>query len=232
VALFHYWLEADINQEGIEIYQNLLHSPKATASHLVRARAKTFAFLSLSYLRGGEHERAIETANAALVLEAEVNDAEIKAYALAGLGHAYGLQKRFDEAFALLNDSLELFRAINHIPGQGWTLSRLGTVAMHSEEYAKAEAWFSEQANLMRAAGNLMYMGYALKYGAFALLQQGNIKAALEKLLELDVFRKSGELNSDSLTVGVRECRYRQQRFAGLCRSDRHARPRRRIPDV
>jgi hypothetical protein len=101
LALFHYWLEASINQEGIEVYRNLLHSPKATGSHLMQARAKTFAFLSLSYLRGGEHERAIETANAALVLEAEVHEPEIKAYALAGLGHAYGLQKRFEEAFAL-----------------------------------------------------------------------------------------------------------------------------------
>ena len=95
---------------------------------------------------------------------------EIKAYSLAGLGHAYGLQKRFDEAFAHLNESLELFRALNHIPGQGWTLSRLGTVALHSGDYAKAEAWFSEQAGLMRAAGNPMYLDYALKYGAYALL--------------------------------------------------------------
>ena len=201
VALFHYWLEASINQEGIEIYQNLLHSPKATASHLIRARAKALAFLSLSYLRGGEHERAVETANAALVLEADANDKEVKAYALAGLGHAYGLQKRFDEAFALLNESLELFRTVDHIPGQGWTLSRLGTVALHSGDYAKAEAWFSEQASLMRAAGNPMYWDYGLKYGAFALLQQGKIQAALEKLLELDIFGKPAELNNGSLMV-------------------------------
>ena len=199
VALFHYWLQASINQEGIEIYRSLLHSPKATGPHLMRAQAKAFAFLSLSYLRGGEHERAIETANAALVLEVEVSDPEIKAYALAGLGHAYGLQKRFDEAFALLNESLELFRAIDHIPGQGWTLSRLGTVALHSGDYGKAETWFSEQANLMRAAGNPMYLSYGLTYGAYALLHQGNIKAALAKLLELDIFGKPAELSNGSL---------------------------------
>lgn len=199
VALFHYWLEAAITQESIEIFQNLLHSPKAAASHLMRARAKTFAFLSLSYLRLGDHDRAIETANAALVLEAEVNDVEIKAYALAGLGHAYGLQKRFNESFACLNESLELFRALDHIPGQGWTLSRLGTVALYSGDYAKAEAWLSEQANLMRKSGNWMYLDYALKYGAFASLQQGNIKPALEKLLELDIFSKPVELNYNSL---------------------------------
>ena len=199
IALFHYWLEAAINQEGIEIYQNLLHSPKATASHLIRSRAKALAFLSLSYLRGGDHERAVETANAALVLEAEVNDKEVKAYALAGLGHAHGLQKRFEEAFTYLNESLELFRALDHIPGQGWTLSRLGTIALYSGDYAKAEAWFSEQANLMRTAGNPMYWDYGLKYGAFALLQQGKIQAALEKLLELDIFTKPAELNYNSL---------------------------------
>jgi non-specific serine/threonine protein kinase len=199
VALFHYWLEASINQEGIDIFQNLLHNPKATGSHLMPARAKAFAFLSLSHLRGGDHERAIETANAALVLEADVNDPEIKAFALAGLGHAYGLQKRFDEAFSLLNESLDLFRTLKHIRGQGWTLSRLGTVALHSGDYAKAEAWFSEQANLMRAAGNPMYWDYGLKYGAFALLQQGKIQAALEKLLQLDIFGKPAELNNGSL---------------------------------
>jgi non-specific serine/threonine protein kinase len=199
VALFHYWLEASINQEGIEIFQNLLHSPKATGSHLIRARAKAFAFLSLSHLRGGEQERAVETANAALVLEAEVSDPEIKAYALAALGHAYGLQKRFDEAFALLNESLELFRTLDHAPGKGWTLSRLGTVALYSGDYAKAETWFSEQVNLMRAAGNPMYWDYGLKYGAYALLHQGKIKAALAKLLELDIFGKPAELNNGSL---------------------------------
>ena len=120
---------------------------------------------------------------------------------MAGLGHAYGLQKRFEEAFVLLNESLELFRAIDHIPGQGWTLSRLGTVALYSGDYAKAEVWFSEQANFMRAAGNPMYWDYGLKYGAFALLQQGKIQAALEKLLELDIFEKPAELSNGSLMV-------------------------------
>jgi len=202
VALFQYWLEAVITREGIEIFQNFLHSPKATAPHLVRARAKTLAFLSLSYLRLGDHDRAVETANTALVLEAEVIDAEIKAYALAGLGHAYGLQKRFDEAFAYLNESLELFRALDHIPGQGWTLSRLGTVALHSGDYKRAEAWLSEQANLMRESGNLMYLTYAVRYEGFAILQQRRVQDALEKFLELlQLYERSEDVTPGSFTA-------------------------------
>jgi len=182
VELFPFWLDGGYIYESIEIFQALLESPKAASPS--RACAKAQAFFSLSLLRLGDHEEAMASAEAALAIERLLPDDEIKAYALAGLGHAHGLRQNYTEALAHLKQSLALFRALDHVPGQGWTLSRLGTVALYIGDHARAEAWLAEGANLMQASNNLMYLGYLLRYWSFALLQGGHVGAAQEKILE------------------------------------------------
>ena len=48
----------------------------------------------------------------------------------------------------------------------------------------RAEAWLAEQADLMRVAGNTLYLTYALRYWGFALLQRGDVAQALAKFQE------------------------------------------------
>jgi non-specific serine/threonine protein kinase len=182
VGLFHFWLEAGYVTESIAIYQNLLASSRATTPASIRAKA--LAFLSLSYLRLGEHEPAAQAAHAALALRQIPSTDEATAYALAGLGHAYALQGNYTEALTCLKESLALFQSLDHIAGQGWTLSRLGTAALYMRDYEQAETWLAEMTDLMRDAGNTMYLTYALRYSGFVLLQRGEVSKALAKFQE------------------------------------------------
>lgn len=188
VALFQFWTySAGLLSESIEIYRELLVRTKVTDFPLEYSRA--LAFLSLSYLRQSDHQQAITVANEALVMADELPDTRVKAYALAGLGHAHGIQGNFAEGQAYLELSLALFQTAKDIPGQGWTLSRLGVVALYAEEYEKAGFWLADMAHLMQASGNELYLGYALRHWGFALLYQGDIVGALEK------FRKNLSLS-------------------------------------
>jgi hypothetical protein len=45
--------------------------------------------------------------------------------------------------------------------------------------YEQAETWLAEVTDLMRAAGNTMYLTYALRYRRFVLLQHGEVSKAL-----------------------------------------------------
>jgi tetratricopeptide (TPR) repeat protein len=83
-----------------------------------------------------------------------------------------------------LKQSLALFQTLHHVAGQGWALSRLGTVALYMGDPQRAVAWLAELAELMRAAENTMYLSYALRYWGFALLQQGDVAQALAKFQE------------------------------------------------
>jgi non-specific serine/threonine protein kinase len=60
-------------------------------------------------------------------------------------------------------------------------------------DYKQAENWLAEQAELMRAAGNTMYLSYALRYWGFVLLQQGDVAQALAKFQEELVLMKVPE---------------------------------------
>lgn len=136
-ALFHFWTySAGLLSESVEIYLELLARTKGTEFSLESARA--LAFLSLSYLRQGDHQQAITAANKALAIAEDLPDSRIKAYALAGLGQSYGIRGDYAKGQAYLEQSLTLFQAAKYIPGQGWTLSRLGVVALYAEEYERA----------------------------------------------------------------------------------------------
>jgi predicted ATPase/DNA-binding CsgD family transcriptional regulator len=212
IALFHFWIEAGYVAESIAIYQDLLASPEAATPSLIRAKA--LAFLSLSHLRLGEHEQAMRAAEAALALDKTQRNDEATAYALAGLGHAYALQENYPQALTCLKQSLALFQALHHVPGQGWTLSRLGTMALHMGDPERAEAWLAEQTDLMRSANNTLYLTYALRYWGFALLQRGDVAQALSKFQEeLALFKDPegiyagtlGALAGVAIAVGKKE---------------------------
>lgn len=184
ISLFQFWQEAGIVAESIQIFRSLLDSPKAEVPELLRTCGMALALLSLSHLRLADHENAIQTANKALSIGETLSDPEIEAYAWVGLGHAYGLEASYPEALACLEKSLALFREQDHIQGQSWALSRLGVVALYMGEFKKAESWFEEMAEQTFKAGNTSYLGFALRYGGYALLYQGDVHAALQKFLD------------------------------------------------
>jgi len=194
ISLFQFWQEVRIVSESIKIYQDLLGNPKATDPAFNRERGMALTCLSLSYLRLGDHEKAIQSANAALAIEAAIDDPEIKAYGLAALGHAHGLQEKYAKAVTILEYSLMLFQNLDHIPGQSWALSRLGTVALHMGEYERAGNWLDEMIRLTYGAGITTYLGYALRYSGYVLLYQGNIHGALQKLMEAQAYQLDPEV--------------------------------------
>lgn len=184
ISLFQFWQEAGFVAESIQIYKALLDSPKSAGLELLRIRGMALALLSLSHLRLADHENAIQAADKALAIGAILHDPEIEAYARVGLGHAYGLEAKYPEALVCLEKSLALFQELDHIVGQCWALSRLGTVALYMGEFEKAESWLEEMANQTYKAGYTNYLGYALRYGGYALLYQGNVQGALQKFQE------------------------------------------------
>jgi len=188
LALFHFWQEAGFVAESITIYQALLSTPKAADSAYLRDRGMALALLGISYLRLSDHQKAIQAANAALALEANLCDPEIKAFSLMGLGHAYGLEAKYPEALVCLKESLALSCISGNIRGQCWAFSRLGTVALYMEDYANAELWLEELAELSRQFGITTYLGYALRYGGYARLYQGDILGALHKFHEAQIY--------------------------------------------
>ncbi|MGW8251599.1 MAG: LuxR C-terminal-related transcriptional regulator, partial [Anaerolineales bacterium] len=184
IALFQFWQEAGIASESIAIYQALLDSPKAADPTLLQVRGMASALLCLSHLRLADHQKAIQAADAALAEGEALGDLEIKAYALVGLGHAYGLEERYPESRASLEQSLALFRGMGHIRGQCWALSRLGAVHLYMGEYAEADYCLQEVAELARQSEITTYLGFALRYVSYARLYQGDISDALQKLQE------------------------------------------------
>ncbi len=194
LALFQFWQEAWLVSESIAIYQALIDNPKAAGPALLRTQGMALALLSLSHLRLADHENAIQTANAALAIGANLCDTEIEAYGLVGLGHAYGLEARYSEALACLEKCLTLFQDLGHIPGQCWALSRLGAVALYMQEFDRAQYWLEEMADRSSEAGIATYLGYALRYGGYALLYQGDIHGALEKFLQAQSFQRNPKI--------------------------------------
>jgi hypothetical protein len=67
IGLFQFWIQAGYVAESIDIYRNLLASPKAAVPHPLRAKA--LAFLSLSHLRLGDHKQALSAAQTVLAFE-------------------------------------------------------------------------------------------------------------------------------------------------------------------
>ena len=188
LALFHFWPEVGFVAESIAIYQALLNSPKAAGSAFLRERGMALALLSISHLRLADHLKAVQAANSALAIEAHLPDPEIKAFSLMGLGHAYGLEARYPVALECLKESLVLFRGLDHIRGQCWALSRLGAVALHMQDYANAELWLEETAELSRQSGITTYLCFALRNGGYARLYQGDILSALHKFHESQTY--------------------------------------------
>ena len=162
-GLFMFWQNARLVTESITIFQNLINHPKAADPSLRRIRGKALALLSISFLRLSDYQNAMKAAEDAIAIASELHDSEIAGYALVGLGHSYGLQERYGEAQAYLEESLTRFREQNNIIGQAWALSRLGTVALHMAEYEQAIDWLEPMADLMREIGNINYLGYALE---------------------------------------------------------------------
>jgi tetratricopeptide (TPR) repeat protein len=137
--------------------------PAAAASLSQRAAYQAGALNLLVVLRSltGDTPVAAASYQQALAL-ATLGEPLGEAIALAHLSLV--LQRTGDHlaAAASLQWALELFRGLDHRPGQAWTLNDLGVVQQETTDYAAASASLQQALELFRDTGNQLGQATAL----------------------------------------------------------------------
>lgn len=141
-ALAHHWDMAGVASKAIDY-------------HL---RAGHLAFENSAYREAIDFfERGLK------LLEALSDDRrEQRASIMVELAGAYWGMSRYDDAERFYQDSLLVFRQINHPLGIANSIKGLGDVARRRGDFATAQSYYLEALTLCRASGNSVAIGLAL----------------------------------------------------------------------
>jgi tetratricopeptide (TPR) repeat protein len=128
--------------------------------------------------------------------------AHARAKALRGAGSLASIQGDYPRAIALLEEGLELNRALGDEAGMAHALSTLGAVATAQNYYAKATAYLEESLVLRRAIEDRRGLAVTLNNLGDIAIHQGEPERAARLLEEsLGLFRDVGDRLGESVVL-------------------------------
>jgi DNA-binding response OmpR family regulator/predicted ATPase len=156
---------------------------EAAVSDLVRARADDLAAMAASTLaiplrHGGDQDGADALLSDALARARASGDVFAEAYVRNGLGVNHTFAGRSEEAARELRHALEMYRAIDFLPGRRAILNNLGNVELHAGNFDAAAAWYGEAFEEARISGNRAVQARVACLIAFTEIGKGDLAAA------------------------------------------------------
>lgn len=180
-SLVYYWLvHGDLLAEWHSRIQRALSSPGGMEPTLARAQAlNAIGFFSWADLYLLDKRPELEEA---LHIGRKLGDQWTVACALRNLGLNATMRGSYVEARTLLEESLEIWRAMRAELkvriGSSLTLLYLGDVAMQQEEPAFARSLLEECVQILRKEGEKNYLAYAVRRLALLAARQGDYQRA------------------------------------------------------
>jgi predicted ATPase/class 3 adenylate cyclase len=159
-ALCESWVLNGHPSEGYE-WLNKMLAVNPEEKTLVRAKLLSGAGWLAFWLNLGEQivERFCD---ASIVLFRQLGDEQSAAFPIATLAHIARSHSDYDQAFALLEESQELFRKAENKWGVRHVLLNLGITAEAQENYDQAQKYYEESGLLAKEIGDQEGFGVAL----------------------------------------------------------------------
>ncbi len=118
------------------------------------------------------------------------------------LGKVYNDLSQYDQAWAVLQEALEIRRQLENFRGTGRTLDHLGLVARKMSKYDEALKLHQQALEIARQTDDLRGMGQALRNIGAIYSALGNYDPALEFYQQaLDLHRQIGDLFNEGRTL-------------------------------
>ena len=149
--------------------------------------------------RGGRWPEWLRSAEHAVRAADRLGDPAARAYARRGLGGAYALLRRYDEAYAHLEAARSLFAAAGNEVGEAYTRYGMGWVRTRQGRYAEALAAAEPALATYQRLGHDLGAGDALNLIAWLRVLLGDPATGLRLGRQgLDRFRSIGEIRGQS----------------------------------
>jgi non-specific serine/threonine protein kinase len=142
------------------------------------ARVKALAFTGFVAFAQGDHGRASELIEAAVVASRELADERLLAHSLRYLGTVAHRRGAVEQAAAALEESLALYRRLGELWGVAKVLDPLSQVARDQGDDDRAMALAEESVALSRAHGASLTVAGALTNLGLVAWQQGRYRRA------------------------------------------------------
>jgi non-specific serine/threonine protein kinase len=202
-ALWRFWEIHDHLREGLQHLTDLLTLPQALAHTTARARA-LYGASYLAMMQGLESDyTASETwMQESLSIARELNEPQLIAYGIYGLGIIARFRGDNDRAEELLTESLGLFRQLGERVGTYISLFNLAEAATARGDYERAHTLHEESLALKRAQGDEWSIANSLMSLAVVARHQGKYDRPLDLLNEsLALFQKIGDTANIALCL-------------------------------
>jgi tetratricopeptide (TPR) repeat protein len=131
--------------------------------------------------------------------------------------HGYVLRDRrnYEEAIALIDESVALFHELDDRFWEGRALGTLGTAYRGQQRFDRAIACYQQSLAIRREVGDRLGEGQAHQALGTTYRQQGHLEEAIEALREsLAIFRELGDGRGESRTLGLLGNTYLEQRHS------------------
>jgi non-specific serine/threonine protein kinase len=197
--LEQYWLCTGLLSEGRHWCEHGLADGIGTAADRAMALAVCVWFATME----GDLEEAERLVEQARVLAEESNDVIVVAEHRYIAALLTTWQGEVERALPVLIESLEIFRAAGHRPGEVNLLFLAGMCHGFAKEYARATSLLEECLALTRPVGELFIRSYSLWALGLYALNAGETKRATR--LEREALRLKGELQDRLGTALVLE---------------------------
>ncbi|MEQ8756487.1 MAG: tetratricopeptide repeat protein [Coleofasciculus sp. G1-WW12-02] len=177
-------LELSEKQERIDLLQRLLMeyypSGQSDTGTNLKTRINILIQLGKAYYSQGKFAKAREHLEQALELANDHDDlASLKATALYELGIIQLNQERFQEAFALFQQSLELQRRLGDVQAEAATLNGLANIHIQQDKIEKAITLFQQSLKLQQRLGDVQGEAATLSNLAGTYVYKGEIEKAI-----------------------------------------------------
>jgi tetratricopeptide (TPR) repeat protein len=179
-----------IGSEWHDRVQQALARPEAKERTLARAKALSgIGFMYWADNYPSERQSELEEA---LSIGRELDDPWNTATALRNLGLLENIRGNHEKARALLEQSLEIWRAMGPAgkTGSAWTLIFLGDVALSHYDGSWARSLYEESVSILREPGDINFLAYSLRRLAELSWREGDYAEATalcEESLRLNI---------------------------------------------
>jgi predicted ATPase/DNA-binding CsgD family transcriptional regulator len=194
-ALWRFWEIQNHLREGFEHLTVLLALPQAQAHTAARAKA-LYGAGYLAMMQGLARDYTVSEAslNESLTIARQLNEPQLIATAIYGLGVAARFHGDHERAEKLLNESLNFFRELGDRVGTYISLYNLAEAATTRGDLERAEALHEESLALKRAQNDEWSVANSLMSLATIARLQNNTSRAMGLIQEsLTLFLKIGD---------------------------------------
>ena len=191
------------NAEALEAYFESLHY----ASQFVNDRQTGSLMISIAdiYTNMENTQNATNYYNKGIQLLRKVNDPIKIATALLNAGDAYFYSRKLDSALIYTKESAIIFKNINYLIGQAYSLGNMGMLYAEQGKDAIAEGNINEAISILEELEDYYPISVYLTYMADIYVRKNNMKAAFSYAQKsLDLAKKYGfkkEISDASLKL-------------------------------